>query len=298
VYTGGMHDVVCFGEALWDLYEVRAGTYVRYVGGAMANAATWIASEGVNCALVAAIGKDALGDALLAALGSVDTEHVVRVALPTPIVLVGAPWSPGGEQGAPAQAFAPYREGTADGGLRAAHVSHAMARTKWALVGSGTLVSHELARATEAFLDFVFRARARLCVDLNVRTHLWPNPKSIRPTLARVVRRADVVKGSAVDLVAIAGSEKAGLAWLAEHAPQAVHVVTRGGGKASARGDFGFVQADARRVTVKDPIGAGDAFTAGLLCALVKGETWVRALARGHTLGAKAVAKRGGSFSP
>jgi sugar/nucleoside kinase (ribokinase family) len=191
--------------------------------------------------------------------------------------------------------FAPYREGTADGALRAAHVTHAMARTKWALVGSGTLVSHELAHATDAFLDLVFRARAGLFVDLNVRTHLWPNPKSIRPTLARVVRRAHVVKGSAVDLEAIAGGESAGLMWLREHAPQAVHVVTRGGGKASARGDFGVVHAEARRAKVRDPNGAGDAFTAGLLCALVGGETWVRALARGHTLGAKAVARRGGS---
>jgi fructokinase len=282
-----MYDVVAFGEALWDFYETRPGTYVRHVGGAMANAASWVASSGLRCALVAAIGGDPLGDALVAALSPVDTRHLIRARAPTPIVLVTK------------AGFSPYRAGSAESALRAGRITHAMARTKWALVGSGTLVRHELGRATEAFLDRVFRARGRVCVDLNVRTHLWPDPKSVRPTLARVVRRAQVVKGSSADLAAIAGSEAAGLAWLGEHAPDAVHVVTRGGGAATARGTFGEVRAPARRVRVVDPTGAGDAFTAGLLCALAEGEeSWMRILARGHRLGARAVARRGGASHP
>jgi sugar/nucleoside kinase (ribokinase family) len=115
--------------------------------------------------------------------------------------------------------------------------------------------------------------------------------------LAQVVGRAHVVKGSDADLEAIAGSERAGLAWLEEHAPHAVHVVTRGAGKATARGPYGTVVADARPAKEVDPTGAGDAFTAGLLCSLLSEESWVRALARGHTLGARAVARRGGSPS-
>src|SRR5262249_51628931 len=59
-----LFDVVCFGEALWDLYEKRSGVYVRRVGGAMANVAAWLAREGASTSLVASLGKDALGDAL------------------------------------------------------------------------------------------------------------------------------------------------------------------------------------------------------------------------------------------
>ena len=71
----------------------------------------------------------------------------------------------------------------------------------------------------------------------------------------------------------------------------AVLVQTAGTGAASATGSFGEV-ARAPRVLEADPMGAGDAFSTGLLLELLDakagaprdGEFWEKALRRGHAV--------------
>jgi fructokinase len=122
----------------------------------------------------------------------------------------------------------------------------------------------------------------------------------MRARAARLVRRAALVKASHTDLQKLAGSEKAGLAWLAREAPRAVVVVTRAEGAASVFGDHGRIDVPARRVRCVDPTGGGDAFLAGLLAVVSDaGKSWkapevlTRALRIGHRLGSKAVGSRG-----
>jgi fructokinase len=116
---------------------------------------------------------------------------------------------------------------------------------------------------------------------------------------ARLVRRAALVKASSEDLGAL------GRGFLREHAPRARWVVTRGGDGASVYLRGGELRVPALRARCVDATGAGDAFLAGLLGALLASgarpgswswddpAAWRRALALGHVLGAKAVSKEG-----
>src|SRR5271165_4804872 len=91
-----MFDVVCFGEILWDFFEVGrragstpalspfesiAGSHFRpELGGASANVATGLARLGVRAAVAGAVGDDPLGRALVEHLArdGVDARHIRR----------------------------------------------------------------------------------------------------------------------------------------------------------------------------------------------------------------------------
>ena len=309
-----MLDVVTFGEILWDLFElpVRAGRaepiardFRRELGGAPANVAAGLARLGAKVAVVGGVGQDRFGDALVQQLADdgVDVRFVVTLPNRTGLTFVVRD-----ARGEPEFLF--YRQASADVSLCAEHVTTAMGRARWALVGSSTLMTRDLGRATARFLDVAERAGASIFVDLNVRTHLWHSPRAMERAIARLVRRATVVKASDADLRAVSGvtgspSSRRGLQWLERHAPQASWLVTRGSGLASAVGAHGAVEASALRARCVDATGAGDAFIAGALATLLAAGArpgspswlepgvWRAALRAGHMMGKKAVSRPG-----
>jgi fructokinase len=308
-------DVVCFGEILWDIFEVtapgrgRAGrgptaiaaSFRRELGGAPANVATGLARMGLRAAVVGGVGRDRFGVALVEHLAAdgVDTRFVVRLPNRTGLTFVTRD-----ARGEPEFLF--YRHDTADVSLTAAHVTPAMGRARWALVGTSTLMTPDLARATLRFLEVAARGGAHLFVDLNVRAHLWPDRRTMRETIAALAAGASLVKASDADLRAVAGpGARDGLRWLEAHAPQATWLVTRGAGPASAVGDHGEIVVPALPARCVDATGGGDAFIAGALATLVAARAlpgapawrdpgvWTTALRAGHILGKKAVSRPG-----
>jgi sugar/nucleoside kinase (ribokinase family) len=125
----------------------------------------------------------------------------------------------------------------------------------------------------------------------------------MQEAIAKLVRRASIVKGSFADLVALTGRRD--ILWLADNAPKAAWIVTQGAKGASAIGKHGFVARPARKAKCVDATGAGDAFIAGVLAALLEAEAtpegaawrdervWSAALDAGHAMGAKAVSRTG-----
>jgi fructokinase len=301
-----MLDVVCFGEILWDVFEARprgsepiARLFRRELGGAPANVATGLARLGVRAAVVGGVGRDRFGEALILHLrkDAVDVRFVVRLPNRTGLTFVT-------RDAAGEPEFLFYRHQSADVAIRAEHVTAAMGRTRWALVGTSTLMTRDLARATARFLDSAERAGAFLLVDLNVRAHLWSDPRAMRIATARLVERAHLVKASDGDLRALSG-EADGVRWLERHARRASWLVTRGPGVASAIGEHGEVSAPAHRARCVDATGAGDAFIAGSLATLVAARAhpgssawrdpslWRAALRAGHIMGKKAMSRPG-----
>ncbi|MBV9948716.1 MAG: hypothetical protein JOZ69_17850 [Myxococcales bacterium] len=304
-----MLDVVCFGEILWDLFEVggrgtgpgAAGSFRRAFGGAPANVATALARLGARAAVVGAVGEDAFGDALVAHLraDAVDTRFVVRLPNRTGITFVFRD-----AKGEPRFLF--YRQESADLAIRAEHVLPGAGRARWALVGSSTLMTPSLARATRRFLDVAEAAGACVALDLNVRTHLWSSPRLMRRALAELAARADLIKASEDDLRLLAGGWEAGTHWLRRHGPRASWLLTRGAAGASAVGEHGEVHAPALRARhAVDATGAGDAFVGGALAVLLAAgaspgsaawrdaRVWAEALKVGHMMGSKAVSQVG-----
>ncbi|OBG35549.1 carbohydrate kinase [Mycobacterium sp. E3198] len=122
--------------------------------------------------------------------------------------------------------------------------------------------------AVAALLD-AYRVSATLSFDPNVRPSLITDPDVARDRIARLVERSDIVKASDEDLSWIDPDhepEWAARAWLA--AGPALVVVTMGDRGAMAFCSAGRVRVAARPVAVVDTVGAGDAFTVGLLDAL------------------------------
>lgn len=298
-------DVACFGEILWDIFEAEpraeepiAWGFRRELGGAPANVATGLARLGVKASVIGGVGRDRFGDALLRHLGAdeVDTRHVVVLPNRTGLTFVTRD-----AKGEPSFLF--YRHESADVSLTAAHVTPAMGRATWVLVGTSTIVAPGLARATAAFLRAAQRAGAHLIVDLNVRAHLWKSPVVMRRAIARLVRHASLVKASSADLEALDG--KGGLAWLGAHAPHATWLVTRGEAPASAIGAHGEVTVPPPPSRCVDATGAGDAFLAGALATLIAAkatpgtlrwlapDVWREALVVGHALAGKAISRPG-----
>jgi fructokinase len=301
-----MLDVVCFGEILWDVFEATdrgkesvARVFRRELGGAPANVATGLARLGVRSAVVGGVGRDRFGTALVQHLAGdgVGVRFVLRMPNRTGMTFVVRD-----ARGEPEFIF--YRHESADLAVRASHVTPAMGRARWVLVGTSTLMTPGLAAATARFLEVAARAGAHVLVDLNVRAHLWPDRRSMRSAIAALAAHASIVKASDADLRAVSGSRE-GMRWLERHAPQATWLLTRGAGVASATGDHGRVSAPALRARCVDATGAGDAFIAGALATLVSARAvpgtaawrhpavWRAALRAGHIMGKKAVSRPG-----
>lgn len=296
-------DVVCFGELLWDLYEVeapkgeKAVQYRRELGGASVNVAVTLARLGLAASVVGAVGKDKLGAALVdvVAAHGVETAHVAKLGAPTGLTFVARTAS-----GEPT--FSPYRVGTADFALAETNISPASAKASFCLVSSTSMLP-PLRPATEKFLAAADKAKATIVVDLNARAHLWDDGDAMREAVIALVGRAAAVKASERDLAAVAG--KRGMSWLEEHAKGATWILTRGENGAAAVGAHGKATAPTKRVRSVDLTGAGDAFVAGVLAVLASAgarpgtkdwadpKTWTRAMEVGHLLGARAVAAAG-----
>jgi fructokinase len=136
--------------------------------------------------------------------------------------------------------------------------------------GSLAAVTDPGARAVERV---VAAARARgiaISYDPNVRPPLMGPPAGVRDRIESLVRLADIVKVSDEDLSWLYPDED-GLAvsgrWLGQG--PALVVVTRGGqGAVALRPDGYAVTSAPPAVRLVDTVGAGDAFTAGLLASL------------------------------
>jgi sugar/nucleoside kinase (ribokinase family) len=299
-----MFDVVCFGEILCDMYaRARAHgpisrDFTRHLGGESANVATALARLGVRCAVVGAVGDDPLGRSLVEDLtrDGVDVRFVRRLPARTGLTMVVL-----GARGR--RRFLPYRAGSADGAFRREHVPLAASASRWIVLGTGSLVTPGLARATRRLLDLADRRGAHVALDLNARPHLWRDRESLRRAAAALGERAALVKASRDDLLALGGTARRG--WLERHAPRASWLLTRGPGVASAIGEHGEVALRPPRARCVDAIGAGDAFLAGSLAALLAAgafpgssawrdpAVWRQALRVGHILGKKAVSRPG-----
>jgi sugar/nucleoside kinase (ribokinase family) len=274
-----MLDVLCVGEALWDLHApagvpfARAKTVSMRPGGAAVNVAMGLARRGARAGVAAVVGDEALGEALIARLeaAGVDVAGIVR-ALPRTGVLFA-------ERAAGGARFVGYR--SADEPAPALPEDWS-AR---AVLLAGLMPSPDHARTWCRAAREARDEGARVVVDVNARPRVF---RGRDPSAAlAVLAEADVVKASEGDLAVLAlRAEDLRDRMRAE----AALVITAGPGPARALGKFGEVVRATEGDADGDPLGAGDAFTVGVLLATLRAERlddaalWDRALRRGHAV--------------
>jgi fructokinase len=283
-----------FGEILWDC--LPSG---RHAGGAPFNVAAHIAQLGVSVSLVSAVGQDSLGDEILeiAKDKGVNVDFVVRVRIGLP---------------------------TGTGLATVDALGNATYELVQPVAWDEIIVSDEALEAVAKASAFIFGSLAsrspynleqlnRLLAvtgplkffDVNLRPP-FADPKRI----VELAGRADVLKLNHDEVGQIASwlrtgeatpNPPANAAAVAEacatisEATDTPRICVTMGAEGAALWDRGnLVTATAPKVVVRDTVGAGDAFMAGLIVGLTRGADTQTVLGTACQLGA-IVASRDGA---
>jgi fructokinase len=258
--------VVC-GEALIDLVDEGGGQFRAYPGGSPANVAVGLARLEIHAALLGRVAHDAFGRLLRTHLerSGVDLAYAVAASEPTTLAVVSLD-----ERGVATYDF--YVQGTADWQWQPAEIPDPLPADTVALhTGSLALaVPPGAAVLTDLLRREHEHGQVTICFDPNVRPTFEADREAAVRRVEEQVSLADLVKVSEDDLAWLLPDEKpADVAARWREAGPAVVVVTLGPDGVLAVGPGGgVVTRPAVSVRLVDTVGAGDAFTAGLLAGL------------------------------
>jgi fructokinase len=275
-----------FGEILWDC--LPSG---RHAGGAPFNVTAHLAQLGVSASLISAIGRDQLGDEILkvAQDKGVNTQFVrrARVGLGTGTVLVTVD-AIGNATYELVQPAAWDEIKVSAAALEA--VGKARALIFGSLAGRSPYNLDQLDRLLKVKGPLKF-------FDVNLRP-----PFADPPLVMELAKRADVLKLNDGEVGQLASWLRTGKATsdtprtaeaVAEacatigEATNVARICVTMAEEGAALWDRGtFVTAPAPKVVVKDTVGAGDAFMAGLMVGLTQGTDTRKVLENACRLGA------------
>lgn len=268
-------DLVAIGEVLVDFISTEvvdslgeAATFQRHLGGSPANIATNVSRLGRHAAIVGKTGIGAFGRFLKSALqhNGVNTDYLVMDhRCNTSIIFVSR------TTGTPD--FEPFRnadfnltpEDIPAAAIRAAKVVHT---STWPLSKepsrSAVVKAFQLAQAEGKIVSF----------DPNYSPRIWPDYQEAQAVMREIYRYTTITKASLDDSHRFFGPGRTPEEYIAlfhELGPRTV-VLTMGGDGSMISADGVILgRLPARKIEVKDATGAGDAFWAGFLTALLDG---------------------------
>ena len=276
-------DVLTCGEAMGVLHSERVGPLrlggaMRLaVAGAESTVAIGVSRLGGTSRWVGVVGDDEVGALVrrtLAAEGVETDGIVVDRDRPTGLMLKE-------RRTASVTRVSYYRTHGAGASLAPEHISPTdVERARWVHLSGITPALSATARDTvRSVAEMAAASAARLCVDLNYRSALWRADEAV-PVLTELVKRADLVLATLEEAALVVGpvaDPVAAASALAAMGPRTV-VVKRGAAGATAWHDDALLDVAAVPTTMVDPVGAGDAFAAGLLADLAAGRQMAAAL--------------------
>jgi len=287
-------DVVTFGETMVlfapgqrDRLETAAA-YHASIGGAESNFAIGLARLGHSVCWVSRVGSDPFGSRVRKTLRGecVDVSRV-GVSANEPTGIMFKETAPGNTS----RIFY-YRRNSAAAALRAD--SFESLKSKYLFVTGITPALSESNRTLTFELVDRFRAMgAKVVFDPNMRFRLW-NADQARPVFLELAKKCDILIPSLTEAEILTGFTEpdSALDGLRNLGPSRVIL------KAGDKGAW-YVDGEKRGfcpcfpATEIDPVGAGDAFCAGLISGLLDGCTLPEAVTRGAALGAFCVSTFG-----
>jgi 2-dehydro-3-deoxygluconokinase len=277
------YDLVAAGETMAALVgdppgQLGAGGRLLLdAGGAESNVAICLARAGHRVAWLSRLGADSLGRMVARRVAEAGVDISLTQTdpdAPTGLYLrePGQVWYY--RAGSAASRMTPSI--WADTALRGAGVVYLTGITPALSPSCHDLVTRALRSRPVAGACYAF--------DVNHRPSLWP-PKAAAGVLAGLARRADLVFVGRDEAHALWGTASAGD--VRDLLPEpSVLVVKDAEVGATSYGPHGRVHIPAPPVQVVDPVGAGDAFAAGYLHGLLRGEGEAQRLAIGHRFAA------------
>lgn len=275
-----MPDAVCLGEALIDFIalesEVSLGEvsgFKKAPGGAPANVAAGLSKLGYSSAFVGKVGDDEFGRFLERTFAGhgVDTSRMLF----DPEHRTGLAFISLTAEGVPDFMF--YRNPSADMMLEPADLDEAFIKSARVFhYGSITLISEPSKSATLEAIRFAKEGGLLVSYDPNLRPPLWPSLEFAREQMLAAMVYPHIVKVSEEELEFLTGVSDLsdGSEMLMKAYPNiGLAAVTRGAEGSYYRTALAEGSLDAFDVDVVETTGAGDGFTAGMLCGLLESET-------------------------
>lgn len=286
-YGGG--PIVCVGETMAAFVPepgaglAEAETVRVAVAGAESNTAMYLAEHGVPARWVSAVGADPLGARVRAQVAACGVDvRGVRSDPARPTGLMVKDPGPDGtrvhyyRRGSAASALGPGL--LADPAVRDAALLHLTGITPALSASCHDLVRHAL------------DGPHSVSFDVNFRPALW-SPGQAPDVLRDLADRADLVLVGLDEAQALWGPRIAAPADVRALLPGPRLLVVKDGARAATAFDGATAYTvPARAVRVVEPVGAGDAFAAGFLAGLHRGEPLTRALRLGHLTAGAALA--------
>lgn len=295
-------DVLVAGETLIDFIPERSGPlsavegFDRRPGGAPANVAVALAKLGRSPAFWTRLADDPFGRYLRGVLTDRGLpERFIRTDSTAQTTLAFVTHDGSGDR-----SFSFYREETADTRMEPGAITRETLSTfEWVHAGGVALSSGRSREATRRLLADATAAGCTVSFDPNFRPELWP-ADDFATVVGEVLENVGVLKATVEELRALGfdaetpiGVARAVLA----AGPHAVFI-TRGAEGAVAVADedspwSGETTHGGFSVDVVDTTGAGDAFVAGAVAALVETRDLESALAFANAVAASATTGAG-----
>lgn len=273
------------------LFDVIGG--VARLGGAPGNFAYMCSQLGFRSCPVAAVGRDALGDRAVSELKSagLDTSCIERSDRPTGTVEVKVD-----ERGIPSYEFSSdcaYDHLEWNGAL------DSLARTcSIACFGSLCQRAPKAGEAVRRFAETARQSGAITVFDVNLRQRFYSKEVIVSSlALAQIVKCNDEELPVIADLAGAGADPQGFFRDLEGRFGCSMLVLTRGSHGSAVYSKDGASDLPGQEVRVADTVGAGDAFTAVLCCAMAKGLP----IGKAHRLAAKAasaVCSQSGAMVP
>ena len=276
------HNIVCFGEVLWDLLPTGDKP-----GGAPMNVAYHLRKLGQRPVLISRVGMDARGEELIKLLRGMGLPVAyiqVDPALPTGIV----PATPNEKGEMRYEIVAPV----AWDNIGWQDAFHRLATDASHLVFGSLAARSEKSR--ETLYQLLALARTKV-LDINLR------PPHYDPVIvADLLKQADIVKMNAEELELISGwyggngNLAARMELLCNLFELATLIVTRGAEGAAVTVAGRLYEHPGFTVRVADTVGSGDSFLAAWISQTIGGAAPEQALAFACGLGSLVASKEGG----
>jgi 2-dehydro-3-deoxygluconokinase len=295
-------DLLTLGESMVSLRSAgplsAGGALTMHVAGAESNVAVGVARLGHSAVWAGVVGADPHGDFILRQLRAegVGLQHREDAARRTGVMFLE-------QRTADITRAFYYRSGSAGSTLSPEDVDRVLQPgiRILHLTGITAALSPESRKAVEYAAERAAAEGMVVSLDVNYRSKLWSRAEA-RQVLTPLARHATILVASDDELGLVAAvpaatrdPDAAEAAMAAELLGRGVSevVVKRGAAGAGVHTADGRWEAPAVPVTSIDTVGAGDAFTAGYLSALLDGADVPGRLQRGALLGAFAVSTAG-----
>ncbi len=292
-------DVVTLGESMVLLLADQPGpmreatTFRRFIAGAESNLAIGLSRLGHAAGWFSRVGDDEFGRAIVFRIRGegVDTSHVVSDAsAPTGLVIRERR-----EVGPIEQVY--YRRGSAasrlsPADLDASYVSNARFLH---LTGITPALSQSCRETVFAAADIARAAGVKVVLDPNYRSKLWDPPEA-RDIIRSLASHCDILLPGMDEAQLLTGFSDPEMAARELHAlgPELVVIKLGAEGALALHSDGQVLRSPAIPVErIVDPVGAGDAFAAGLLTGLLRAFPLEDALALANRCGALALTSPG-----